>query len=175
MQSISTSATQKPIWILKNKQVITKERLDKMELAGMSEQEIATVLGITRQYLHRVRCKMNWPQTTRSDKGVERIPAEEKKRRRREYMKKYFGEYRKANPDKFKYKAIRIGNKIVKEHRYKMEQHLGRKLLRSEIVHHIDGNRLNNSIENLEIMSQGEHILLHNRLREAEQEFARSA
>lgn len=47
------------------------------------------------------------------------------------------------------------------EHRVVMEKFIGRKLKSSEIVHHIDGNRHNNKIENLQVMSQKEHIELH--------------
>ena len=148
-------------WTLKNGEEITVERLDKLELTGMSEQSIAELLGITRQYLHRVRKRMGWPQTTRSDKGVEKIPADEKKRKRNKYIK----EYRKRNLDKFKYKIIRIGKRQISEHRHVMEQHLGRKLLKTEIVHHIDNDRLNNVNDNLQVMTIKEHIQYHNRLR----------
>ena len=37
----------------------------------------------------------------------------------------------------------------VYEHRYLVEQALGRLLSKDEIVHHKDGNKLNNSIDNL--------------------------
>ena len=37
------------------------------------------------------------------------------------------------------------------EHRYVMEQKLGRRLLTAETVHHIDGDRGNNSLSNLEL------------------------
>lgn len=51
------------------------------------------------------------------------------------------------------YRLIYINGKEYKEHRYVMEQHIGRKLLSTEIVHHIDGNKLNNSIDNLKIVN----------------------
>lgn len=45
----------------------------------------------------------------------------------------------------------------IREHRYIMEVHLGRKLLKSEIVHHKDGNTLNNEVSNLEVMDKRDH------------------
>ena len=48
-------------------------------------------------------------------------------------------------------------------HRLVVEEAIGRKLLREEIVHHIDGDRLNNTPSNLMIMSSSEHARLHRR------------
>ena len=52
----------------------------------------------------------------------------------------------------------------VQKHVYVMEQHLGRKLTSGEIIHHKDGNKLNNDISNLEILTQSEHNRRHNEL-----------
>lgn len=59
---------------------------------------------------------------------------------------------------------VRIDGKTVLEHRYIMEQHLGRKLAPDEVVHHINEVPTDNRIENLLVMKRGDHIALHNYL-----------
>lgn len=48
------------------------------------------------------------------------------------------------------------------EHRAVMENHIGRKLTEDEVVHHINGDKTDNRIENLALMTRGEHSTLHN-------------
>jgi len=46
----------------------------------------------------------------------------------------------------------------VMEHRLVMEEKLGRYLKPGEVVHHIDGNKSHNCIDNLELKLNGQHI-----------------
>ena len=55
------------------------------------------------------------------------------------------------------YEYICKNNKKYYVHRLVMEKYLGRQLNRGEQTHHVDGNKLNNNIENLQIVSASEH------------------
>jgi len=58
------------------------------------------------------------------------------------------------------------GNKNwMAHHRWVVEQDIGRKLLSDEEVHHIDGNTLNNGIDNLAVISKVDHALINKLLR----------
>lgn len=49
----------------------------------------------------------------------------------------------------------------VYEHRFVMEEHLGRSLRADELVHHINEDRSDNRIENLEVMTKRKHQYIH--------------
>ncbi len=49
----------------------------------------------------------------------------------------------------------------IRRSRAVMEKHLGRILKPSEMVHHKDGSKDNDVIENLEVMSLGQHNTVH--------------
>lgn len=59
-----------------------------------------------------------------------------------------------ANSDKYGY---------IREHRYIMSKHIGRPIKQNEDVHHINGIKDDNIIENLAILTRGEHVRLHHK------------
>ena len=54
-------------------------------------------------------------------------------------------------------------NKGRSQHVILMEEQIGRRLRANEVVHHIDGNRSNNDLNNLALMTRAEHTRLHRR------------
>ena len=72
---------------------------------------------------------------------------------------------KKLNPKG--YVLINIDGDWVLEHKYNTEMFIGRVLNKSEVVHHIDGDKENNRISNLMLFkSQKDHQKFHNKIRQ---------
>ena len=71
----------------------------------------------------------------------------------------------KYNDNNSDYKSRFHNGEKIFEHRENAEKKIGRKLLKNEIVHHIDGDKKNNSFNNLYICKdKSEHMRLHDKL-----------
>ena len=75
---------------------------------------------------------------------------------RRRTTKGYIALYRPDHP-------MATNRGLVMEHRLVMEKHLGFVLPKSFVVHHLNGKKDDNRIENLAVMTSSAHSALHNK------------
>lgn len=120
-----------------------------------SSAEIAKIVGCPSKYVQELMLKENLPRLKSGPPRGEKNPAWKGGR----HVDRD-GYCLIPAPDGHPY-ARRSGKKIgrILEHRLVMEQTIGRYLLPTEVVDHIDGNKLNNSPENLRLFeSNGQHL-----------------
>lgn len=88
-------------------------------------------------------------------KGQRLSPNTEFKKKTGKWMSKgYFYTYAPKHP----FKNTSDG---VAEHRLIVEKYIGRYLTRAEEIHHLNGNKIDNRVENLIIVSRNNHAKLH--------------
>jgi hypothetical protein len=123
----------------------------KLYKSGLTQKEVGKIVGLSERtvgvYLRKSDIKShrkfsgesnsNWKGGVMYDRGRKLIYSP--KHPRPDFLKKIY----------------------CYEYRLIMEKHLGRYLNDDEIVHHINGDHTDNSIENLQVMTQTEHIALH--------------
>lgn len=127
-----------------------EELLLKMNAEGCSLLEMGKAVGTTgksvKKFLARKNLLRDFPKTKSGEKH---------------YM------WKGHSIDKDGYRLIHVKghpnarkhSNWIFEHRLVMEEVIGRYLLPNEVVHHIDGNKLNNDPSNLRLFeSNGEHL-----------------
>lgn len=109
------------------------------------------------------KCHQSLPETSfnRSNRNKSGLRAE-CRQCQSDQGKGYSGPAKPRDQSKTRYLKMRVNGVNVPVHRHVMETHLGRKLLTNEHVHHINGNKHDNRLENLQVLSASEHSILEN-------------
>ena len=123
--------------------------------SGKSMGGLAKELGITPSGVRKYFVKYGIPRVSRThylETHAEKNPNWKGGKRlcSNGYIEIYCPEHPNANK-----------RKCVYEHQLVMEAAIGRYHTKGEVVHHIDGNKQNNSLQNLLLLTNAEHVKLH--------------
>lgn len=128
------------------------KKICRLYLKGLSRKEIGSDVGLSPTGVYRVlrKYKISKPR------GYH-LKGKRSQNWRGGRNKTIYGYYEVYAPD---HPFIQKSG-YVKEHRLVVEKKIGRFLLPSEIVHHKNGIKDDNRINNLEIISKSAHVKLH--------------
>lgn len=126
-----------------------------------STMRIADYFGCNDETVRQALLRNNINLRSRSEAGkIKLVSKEEKIRLKTHFSKLNLNVVGKGHPawkggrytDKNGYVVVRRDKKNVREHRWIMEQHLGYKLNEWDEVHHVNGVKTDNRLENLEVI-----------------------
>lgn len=174
------------------KEIPKKEILSNLYSKGYSMKEIGNMLGMATGKIHKYfhiyniiprhwgseNNKFAKKKISKSQKGnhyhLKKPMSDEAKKKIAEskiiegkghtkYRNGYVYIYYPKHP-----KSMKDG--YVAEHHLVIEENIGRYLKDNEVVHHINKNKIDNKIENLQLMTRSEHTKLHHLERKKEME-----
>ncbi len=154
-----------------NKAILADMYLNKLMSIPDISKETGIAKSMVRFYLlkegirlrdHKEAASLIKHKLSACNKGKKRVFSEEWKQNISKARRKYFKGKAKGFDMHNGYKRISVGEECGRpEHSVIMERHIGRKLRKGEVVHHINGIKTDNRIENLQLMTSSEHSRLH--------------
>lgn len=136
---------------------------------GLSIREVARAVEMSpsnvRHWLKRLRVERRTVSEAKAGQGpaAHTVEASVRSRRRRPLPNRPVVGYKL---DHCGYVQVWHEGRYIREHRMLMARHLGRDLLDTDVVHHINGVRHDNRIENLELKpTSGDHQREHSHTR----------
>lgn len=154
-----------------NKCMLADMYLNQMMSISEISQKTGVARSMVRYYLLKMGVKLRSikealglikPKLSAIQKGRKRVVTEQWRRNVSEGRKRYSLTHSKGYDIHAGYKRISVGEHSGRlQHVVIMEQHIGRRLKPGEVVHHINGIKTDNRIENLALMSNKEHSRLH--------------